>query len=88
MKYYAIQWYGPRHWAVYMGDRLICVTVYKKGAVAVVEEFLTLHGWSREKARAHIKSCLDTHARERREDLRKDRAAVRKSEMISIPKGV
>jgi len=27
--------YGPRHFAVYVGGQLLCVTVYKKGAEAV-----------------------------------------------------
>ena len=27
--------YGNRFWAVYRNDELICVTVYKRGAVAV-----------------------------------------------------
>ena len=29
--------YGNRHWAVYQGDRLICVTVYKRGALEVAQ---------------------------------------------------
>jgi hypothetical protein len=28
--------YGQRFWAVYDGAELICVTVYKRGAVAVI----------------------------------------------------
>jgi hypothetical protein len=28
--------YKRRFWAVYEGDQLICVTVYKKGAVALI----------------------------------------------------
>jgi hypothetical protein len=27
--------YGERHWAVYVNDELLAVTVYKKGALAV-----------------------------------------------------
>ena len=27
--------YGRRHWAVYLNNELVAVTVYKKGAVAV-----------------------------------------------------
>jgi len=27
--------YGQRFWAVYQGDKLICVTVYKRGALDV-----------------------------------------------------
>jgi len=33
--------YGNRHWAVYQGDELICVTVYKRGALEVARR-LTL----------------------------------------------
>jgi hypothetical protein len=29
--------YGRRFWAVYEDDALLCVTVYKKGARAVIE---------------------------------------------------
>ena len=29
--------YGNRHWAVYQGDQLICVTVYKRGALEVAQ---------------------------------------------------
>ena len=28
--------YGNRFWAIYDGDALVCVTVYKKGAVEVI----------------------------------------------------
>lgn len=27
--------YGTRYWAVYQGDELICVTVYRRGALEV-----------------------------------------------------
>jgi len=30
--------YGNRHWAVYQGDKLICVTVYKRGAADVAKQ--------------------------------------------------
>jgi len=30
--------YGDRHWAVYQGDKLICVTVYKRGALEVAKQ--------------------------------------------------
>ena len=29
--------YGRRYWAVYDSDDLLCVTVYKKGAIAVIQ---------------------------------------------------
>jgi hypothetical protein len=29
--------YGNRFWAVYQGDELICVTVYKRGALEVAQ---------------------------------------------------
>jgi hypothetical protein len=29
--------YSRRFWAVYEGDELLCVTVYKKGALAVIQ---------------------------------------------------
>ena len=28
--------YGSRFWAIYDGDALVCVTVYKRGAVEVI----------------------------------------------------
>lgn len=31
-----IEKYGNRFWAVYDGDVLVCVTVYKKGALEVL----------------------------------------------------
>lgn len=31
-----IEKYGSRFWAVWDGNELVCVTVYKKGAVEVV----------------------------------------------------
>jgi hypothetical protein len=33
---FRIERYGRRFWAVYEDGKLLCVTVYKKGAVAVV----------------------------------------------------
>jgi hypothetical protein len=30
-----IRKYGSRNWALYEGDTLLCVTVYKKGAKAI-----------------------------------------------------
>ena len=32
-----IRRYGTRNWAVYEGGELLAVTVYKKGAMAIVE---------------------------------------------------
>jgi hypothetical protein len=32
-----IERYGSRYWAVFDGPELVCVTVYRKGARAVVE---------------------------------------------------
>jgi hypothetical protein len=32
--------YGSRHWAVLIDGRLLCVTVYKKGALAVRDALL------------------------------------------------
>ena len=32
--------YGNRHWAVFLDGQLLCVTVYKKGALAVREALL------------------------------------------------
>jgi len=32
--------YGSRHWAVFVDGRLLCVTVYKKGALAVRDALL------------------------------------------------
>ena len=37
-----IRRYGSRNWAVYVNDELLCVTVYRKGAVAVQEFILKL----------------------------------------------
>ena len=34
--------YGSRNWAVFVDGRLLCVTVYKKGAVAVRDALLDL----------------------------------------------
>jgi hypothetical protein len=34
--------YGARNWAVYVGPELLCVTVYKKGAVATRNALLNL----------------------------------------------
>ena len=85
MKHYAIDRYGPRHWAVYRPDgELLTVTVYKKGAIAVIEELLFLQtDWGRANVKTHIKSCLDAHAKARRAELAKER--VRKPETIKIP---
>jgi len=33
---YTVQHYGNRFFAVYDNDNLVCVTVYKKGAIEVV----------------------------------------------------
>lgn len=33
-----IKRYGQRNWAVYVAGELLCVTVYKKGARAVVRK--------------------------------------------------
>ncbi len=33
---YSIEPYGSKYYALYKGDHLICVTVYKKGAVEVM----------------------------------------------------
>lgn len=33
--------YGNRFWAVYDGDKLVCVTVYKKGAQEVMRRLVT-----------------------------------------------
>ena len=35
--------YGNRHWAVYQGDQLICVTVYKRGALEVAQRLTPPH---------------------------------------------
>jgi hypothetical protein len=32
--------YGSRFWAVYEGETLVCVTVYKKGARSVIERLV------------------------------------------------
>ena len=32
--------YGTRHWAVFVDGQLLCVTVYKKGALAVRDALL------------------------------------------------
>ena len=34
--------YGNRNWAVFVDGRLLCVTVYKKGALAVRDALLDL----------------------------------------------
>jgi hypothetical protein len=34
---FGLRAYGARYWAVYEGDVLICVTVYKRGAKSVIE---------------------------------------------------
>ena len=31
-----IERYGNRFWAVYDGDALVCVTVYRRGAIEVI----------------------------------------------------
>jgi hypothetical protein len=31
----AVLHYGSRHWAIYLNDQLLAVTVYKKGALAI-----------------------------------------------------
>lgn len=36
--------YGTKHWAVYEGGELLAVTVYKKGAEAIVERLRNLPG--------------------------------------------
>lgn len=36
--------YGQRTWGVYFGDRLLCVTVYLKGAIAVQQLIEQLQG--------------------------------------------
>ena len=40
--------YGSRHWAVYLNGKLLAVTVYKKGALAVQDALLS-HSQSIEK---------------------------------------
>jgi len=35
--------YGARNWGVYVGAELICVTVYKKGAMRVMRELATAY---------------------------------------------
>ncbi|XMB66254.1 hypothetical protein RI065_08105 [Mycoplasmatota bacterium zrk1] len=37
-----IEKYKDTYWAVYDGEELVCVTVYKKGAVGVVEKIKSL----------------------------------------------
>jgi hypothetical protein len=32
--------YGPRYWAVYLDGKLLAVTVYKKGALAIKDALL------------------------------------------------
>jgi|GEM_PF-3965309 len=39
-----IKKYRDVYWAVYDGEELICVTVYKKGAVGVAEKLKALLG--------------------------------------------
>lgn len=34
--------YGARNWAVYVGEELLCVTVYRKGARSVQNAILNL----------------------------------------------
>lgn len=34
---FGLRRYGSRYWAVYEGETLLCVTVYKKGARSVIE---------------------------------------------------
>jgi hypothetical protein len=34
---YSIEPWGEKYYALYKGDRLICVTVYKRGAVEVMK---------------------------------------------------
>jgi hypothetical protein len=34
--------YGIRHWAVFIDGKLLCVTVYKKGALAVRDALLRM----------------------------------------------
>jgi len=36
--------YGFRHWAVFVNGALLCVTVYKKGALAVRDALLKQNG--------------------------------------------
>jgi hypothetical protein len=33
---YSVEPYGEKHYALYKGDLLICVTVYKKGALEIM----------------------------------------------------
>ncbi len=37
-----IERYGARNWAVYVGEELLCVTVYLKGAQAVANALANL----------------------------------------------
>ena len=87
MKYYTIDRYGSRFWSVCRDDTtLIAVTVYKKGAVAVVEELLSLQpGWNRARAKEYVRGFIDDHARARRLELKKKRNTERKSKLIKIP---
>gem|GEM_PF-6966014 len=39
--------YGRRSWAVYQGRKLLCVTVYKRGAKAVVQLLCSPTGGAR-----------------------------------------
>jgi hypothetical protein len=34
---FRIEPYGSKYYALYQGDRLVCVTVYKKGAIEVMK---------------------------------------------------
>ena len=43
-----IRRYGTRNWAVYEGGELLAVTVYKKGALAIVERLAMLLGLGKE----------------------------------------
>ncbi len=36
--------YGSRHWAVFVNGTLLCVTLYKKGALAVRDALLKQNG--------------------------------------------
>ena len=35
-----VERYGKRYWAVYDGEELLCVTLYKKGALAITERLI------------------------------------------------
>lgn len=46
---------ATRHWAVWVNDQLLAVTVYKKGAVAIKRALLAMQG---ETGRWRADSCV------------------------------